>query len=200
MLLNTEENTVVIFRIKLYQYSLIQRCSIGRKTSSNRIGFSPSLPIQTVIVPAWLAGLCPAPAARWLAHTLVNNTISNPGSYLCGYVTRQSTNMASYLSFRTTVCCNKAKKIVIKIGLSTRVPTLLFYTSKCHAVTFYNHCFRCTFKAILRRVCNPGVKGKCGMCIGRRLRKREGCVLPQPSLLYFSWGKMATGYVWVQLL
>lgn len=44
---------------------------------------------------------------------------------------------------------------------------------------------------------SPAHESQGGMCNSRRFR--EGCVLQQQSLLYFSLGKMATGYVRVQL-
>lgn len=63
------------------------------ETSSNRIGFSSSYPIKTVILPAWLTGLNPAFSARLLD----SNIISNLGLHLCGYLVRQSTYLQSYL-------------------------------------------------------------------------------------------------------
>lgn len=57
---------------------------------------------------------------------------------------------------------------------------------------------RCVLKESSFCVFCRAHESQCGMCISRRFR--EGCVLHQQSLLYFSLGKMATGYVRVQLL
>lgn len=86
-----------LIKIKLCQYSpnTAQRHDNVplEETSSNRIGFSSSYPIKTVILPAWLTGSNPASSAR----PLDSSAVSNLGLHLCGYLVRQSACLQSHL-------------------------------------------------------------------------------------------------------
>lgn len=96
MLLNAGENTVVNQdKAVPVQSNTAQRHDNVplEETSSNRIGFSSSYPIKTVILPARLTGLSPASSAR----PLDSDSISNLGLHLCGYLVRQSTDLQRYL-------------------------------------------------------------------------------------------------------
>lgn len=96
------------------------------KTSSNRIGFSPSLSFQTLTLPAWLTALYPAPSERWLDEKVENGAFQ--GRALTCVDTSHVNQQTCYVSLFAAACHNKAKLLKLHSTPSKNVP-LPFCTS-----------------------------------------------------------------------
>lgn len=110
----------------------------------------------------WLTRLCPAHAAQRLDDIVASNRISNMGFYLCGYITRQSTN-------KTSVCQSASSS-----GLTSRnVITSVFTCVKrqCQNLQFV----KCEPRH--RNVSNGAIYA----AATQRIRKEMSRVLEKPA-------------------